>query len=51
MSKLFVILILLAVVARSKFTDTHTVLAEIDQDKFGNVMLSMVSLSMASKAP
>ena len=51
MKTVAIIALLFAVVASAAFKDTHTILAEIDNDKFGNTMLSMIHLNMASKAP
>jgi hypothetical protein len=42
MFKYIAIALLLATVSCSKFQDTKTVLAEIDKDKFGNVMISAI---------
>jgi hypothetical protein len=42
---------LLVVCASAAFKDTKTILAEIDQDKFGHTMLSAIQLNVASKAP
>jgi predicted nucleic acid-binding Zn-ribbon protein len=49
----FVAIALLVAVASAnyQFKDTKTVLAEIDNDKFGNTLLSAVQLNLASKAP
>jgi len=37
--------------ATPKYVDTKTVLAELDQDKFGNTFLSAIALNVASKSP
>ena len=47
---LTVIILLIAVLTAMKTRDTHTILAEIDRDKFGGTMLSMIALNLASKA-
>ena len=48
---LAVLALVVAVVMPATFKDTKTVLAEIDESPFGNTMLSMVSLNLATKAP
>jgi chromosome segregation ATPase len=37
--------------APAHYTDTKTVLAEIDKDHYGSTFLSLVALNMASKSP
>jgi cell division protein FtsX len=45
------IALVLAVVMSATYKNTNEVLAEIDTNPFGNTMLSMISLNMATKAP
>ena len=51
MFKLFItVSLLLLVLNANKHLDTHSILAEIDRDKFGGTMLSMIALNLAAKA-
>jgi len=50
MFKYIALAILVCSISGKMLTDTHSVLAEIDQDRFGNAMLSMVALNVAAKS-
>jgi hypothetical protein len=57
MNKIIILAVLLAVAScavkrtTTHYTDTKTVLAEIDKDHFGSTFISAIALNIAAKSP